>query len=211
LSRASPSGWDREREFEVKKFLKFEFWMMLLGFVVGVGLFYILSWEPWEFVSEVSGTPTQLIYDEFDYSDSYSFYVKTSDVLLYFCELGAKEKSCIQIDTNTFLPDSFLSCGKSDRTPPPVPGVVLTSLDIRHCIVDGHIDIQVIGLEDGSIWAWQYVDTVLTPLAPFYLGSFCSLIGMFLGAFFYGIQGPVRDDSPSKAKNDMKHPPLSLS
>jgi hypothetical protein len=187
--------------FPFAKLLKFELLMLILGIFAGIGFLVVGSYpllDSWDFVSKVPKTATQLIYD---YPH---FYVKTSDNLIYSCQ-GHSRHICEPIKSYVEPQDiyKYHFCGEPNSLTPLVPGTVTASLVVRECAPDGHVDIHIIALEDGSIWEWyQFSGGLGSELIPLMFIAIGAVGGLAVGIPLFAFWHLFRPSARMKAKNN---------
>jgi hypothetical protein len=177
----------------LKRFLKIELVMILLGAVTGLGLFFVLEYaplEPWELIDTLPEGPISSLNEHYPY-----LYVTLSNDVVYACHI--RDKTCSQADPAS-VPAPRVSnpsyfCGDPDSITPPSPGNVVASLSFKDCGIDTTTDVYFIGLDDGRVWMWsrgsEAASRIGNPITFTPIGAFIgAVLGLPLNLIVYLIR-----------------------
>lgn len=153
------------------------------GILVVAVFVYLDSSNNWQRISNPPEKVVELL--DYDYGFNRGAYVRTTTGDIYACSSSYKANGtgCVK----TSYPPEYRplnSCaGKVYPTPKP-PGTVVSKLEVHPCIEDSWVQVNLIVLDDDSIWKWETIEGEIIFFGRIFLvgiGAVCgatlSLIG----------------------------------
>jgi hypothetical protein len=163
--------------------------MGLISGILVVGLFACLdTFNNWQRISTPQDKAVELLdYDYPLFIGDRAAYVKTATGTIYACSPSyrANGRGCVKA---SYPPEHLIvntCCDKIYSTPKP-PGAVVSELKVCPCVEDCSVQVNLILLDDGSVWKWEKADCemvffgrVLLALVGAGCGATLGLIGGF--------------------------------
>ena len=136
----------------------------------------------WQQISNPPDKVVELL--DYDYSFNRA-YVRTTTEDIYTCSSSYKAngKGCVKVSYPSEYPPLNSCAGKIYPTPKP-PGAVVSQLEVHPCIEDSWVQVNLVVLDDDSIWKWETIEGEIIFFGRIFLvgiGAVCgatlSLIG----------------------------------
>jgi hypothetical protein len=173
----------------------------LAGGVVAVCLVYVLFNPSWQKLPLPEKAAQVIRFDDHRNGISNDVYIKMESSGVYVC---TSEPTCRKINKDfeaTRKPEYYpCSCG-AFPTPQP-PGKVALDYEYHPCIVDSCNQVNLVILEDGSIWQWSHseggLEFVFMGCTAIFAGGVGFVVSVLYTRLWIKMRAKSRMDEPTE-------------
>jgi hypothetical protein len=154
--------------------------MGLISGVLVIALFaYFDATNNWQRISNPLDKTVELL----DYDDSTSqAYIKTASGNIYACSSSyhSNGKGCEKVEHLPQYPP-LNSCSEKIYPTPKPPGTTISNLEVHPCMEDSWVQVNLIVLNDDSIWKWEKIESEVTFFGEIFFTGIGAICGASLG------------------------------